>query len=188
MADYSKFSPDKPNKMSIKQEICDWINTLLSCFFVILLLLTFLVKQVSVDGSSMENTLFDGERLIISSLFFTPQKEDIVIVRCEGLQKDIVKRVIATEGQMIDINFNTGEVFVDNILLDEPYIKEPTYLDEHGHIYPTRVPKDCVFVMGDNRNGSEDSRSSSVGFVHKDTIVGKVYLRIFPFDRIGTFY
>ena len=132
-------------------------------------------------------TLQNGERLVISNLFYEPTAEDIVVLcgeadREEG--KNLIKRIIATEGQTIDIDFEAGEVYVDGQKLDEPYILEPTYLDE-GTEFPLTVPEGEIFVMGDNRNGSRDSRSLTVGTVKEEYIVGRVLFRFFPFDRFG---
>ena len=132
-------------------------------------------------------TLVDKDRLIVSYLFYTPKNGDIVIVNNDNpaLEKVIVKRVIATEGQTVDIDFDNGEVKVDGKVLQEDYINNLTLLDEGGHSYPVTVPENCVFVMGDNRQNSLDSRDSRVGFVPEDEILGKVSLRIFPFSRFG---
>ena len=132
-------------------------------------------------------TLVDKDRLIVSYLFYTPKNGDIVIVNNDNpaLEKVIVKRVIATEGQTVDIDFDSGEVKVDGKVLQEDYINNLTLLDEGGHNYPVTVPENCVFVMGDNRMNSLDSRDSRVGFVPEEEILGKVSLRIFPFSRFG---
>ena len=99
--------------------------------------------------------------------------------------RNLIKRIIAVSGQTIDIDFETGEVTVDGEVLDEPYILERTHLDE-GTEFPLTVPEGEVFVMGDNRNASRDSRSLSVGTVKEEYIVGRVLFRFFPFDRFGT--
>ena len=135
----------------------------------------------------MMPTLQNGERLVISNLFYEPTAGDIVVLcgeadREEG--KNLIKRIIATEGQIIDIDFEAGEVYVDGQKLDEPYILEQTYLDE-GTEFPLTVPEGEIFVMGDNRNGSRDSRSLTVGTVKEEYIVGRVLFRFFPFDRFG---
>nr|MDE5741001.1 signal peptidase I [Oscillospiraceae bacterium] len=159
-----------------------------------------IMRIANVDGESMLPTLVDGDRLIVSHIMYTPKAGDIVIVNSEngnvygennqitkvdGLGKVIVKRVIAVGGQTVDIDFNTGEVKVDGTVLTEDYIQDLTKQDEGGHRYPVTVPEGYVFVMGDNRMNSTDSRSTLVGFVDEEDILGKVVLRVFPFDSIG---
>jgi signal peptidase I len=107
------------------------------------------------------------------------------VYRINGLNKRIVKRVIATGGQEVKINFENGDVLVDGKLLDEPYIKNLTNLDENAFKYPFVVPEGYVFVLGDNRAMSKDSRHPNVGLVQEDYIIGKIIFRIFPFDKIG---
>ena len=97
----------------------------------------------------------------------------------------IVKRIIAHGGQTVDIDFNTGVVTVDGVILDEPYLGSQTHLDELGHNYPVRVPEGKYFVMGDNRMNSRDSRDAIVGFVDREDILGKAVLRLFPFNSFG---
>ncbi|MGN0642934.1 MAG: signal peptidase I [Huintestinicola sp.] len=168
------------------EEFLEWVETIIFAFFAVILIFTFLLRQANVDGESMLPTLNDGERLIVHHLFYTPEAGDIVIVDCEGLDKAIVKRVIATEGQAVDIDFETGEVKVDGTVLQEDYILDLTKRDEEGHDYPVTVPEGCVFVMGDNRMNSLDSRSAVVGFVPVEDVMGKVVFRFWPLDRIGT--
>lgn len=190
----------KKKEVSAAEEYLDWVETIIFAFFAVILVFTFLLRIANVDGESMLPTLTDGDRLVVSHLFYTPEAGDIVIVNSEnghiygagnqletvdGLDKVIVKRVIAVGGQQVNINFSTGEVFVDGVLQDEPYIKELTKQDEGGHSYPVTVPDGYVFVMGDNRMNSTDSRNSMVGFVDEEDILGKVVLRIFPFGSIG---
>lgn len=167
-------------------EIFDWIETILYSLFVVSLVFTFLLRTVVVIGDSMQPTLQPQNKLITSNILYTPKHEDIVIVNCVGLNEAIVKRVIATEGQTVDINFDEGKVFVDGVLQEESYVNELTYTDEGGHNFPVTVPKGCYFVMGDNRNHSTDSRSAVVGFVQKSDILGRVLLRIAPINKFGT--
>lgn len=174
-------------KKNSLREAVEYAESLAVVFVVMLLIFTFIARPATVDGESMIPTLQNGERLVISNLFYEPTAGDIVVLcgeadREEG--KNLIKRIIATEGQTIDIDFEAGEVYVDGQKLDEPYILEPTYLDE-GTEFPLTVPKGEIFVMGDNRNGSRDSRSLTVGTVKEEYIVGRVLFRFFPFDRFG---
>lgn len=152
-------------------------------------LFAFAFRLVGVKGESMEPTLYNGDRLILMCEFLSEnyKQGDIVVIVSEkfDVNTPLVKRVIATEGQTIDINFNTGVVTVDGEELNEPYIAEATNRDPGGFEYPVKVPAGCVFVMGDNRNHSTDSRNENVGFVDKDDIVGRVLLRLWPMKRIG---
>lgn len=174
-------------KKNSLREAVEYAESLAVVFVVMLLIFTFIARPATVDGESMMPTLQNGERLLISNLFYEPTAGDIVVLcgeadREEG--KNLIKRIIATEGQTIDIDFEAGEVYVDGQKLDEPYILEPTYLDE-GTEFPLTVPEGEIFVMGDNRNGSRDSRSLTVGTVKEEYIVGRVLFRFFPFDRFG---
>lgn len=163
----------------------EWVDSLVFAVVVVVLLFTFLFRTIGVEGSSMEPTLSDGDRLIVSHLFRQPKRGDIVvIVQPESETPAIIKRVVALEGQTVDIHFDTGAVLVDGQLLEEPYINEPTYMKRDVE-FPVTVPDGCVFVMGDNRNRSLDSRDSSIGMVDKRYILGKAVFRLFPFRKIG---
>ena len=174
--------PDN-KKIDIIDEVLDWIETLVLYCFIALLLLSFVLKLIAVDGSSMEPTLLNGQRLIATNLFYEPENGDIVIFNNPNskLNKTLVKRVIATEGQTVSIDFENGKVFVDGKELDEPYIKELTKERENFYAKEVTVPEGHIFVMGDNRNNSTDSRSNAVGMVPVDCIIGKAVLKIFPF-------
>lgn len=182
------------------EDFLEWAETIIFAFFAVILIFTFLFRQANVDGDSMLPTLMDGEKLIVHHLFYEPKAGDIVIVDSQtsytyssdgalikgvGLGKPIVKRVIATGGDTVDIDFETGEVKVNDQVLTEDYINALTQRDEGGHVYPVTVPEGCVFVMGDNRMDSLDSRSGAVGFVPEDEIMGKVIFRLWPLSRIG---
>jgi len=166
-------------------ELFDWIQCLVSALIFCVLLFTFFVRTIGVIGHSMEPTFHNGDRVVISNLFYTPKQGDVVVLRKESFQTEpIIKRVIATEGQLVDIDFEAGIVYVDGVVLDEPYTAEPTTepLDFEGEIL---VPENCVFVMGDNRNHSSDSRRDTIGCVDERYIIGRVLLRVLPFSDFG---
>lgn len=181
-------------------ELLEWTETIVFAFFAVILLFTFVLREAFVDGDSMNDTLADGDKLIVSYHNYTPAQGDIIILNSDngyiyndsgeleavpGINKTLVKRIIALGGQEISIDFDKGEVSVDGAVIDEPYIKDTTKLDEGGHEYPVKVPEGYVFVMGDNRMNSTDSRSALVGFVPEEAILGKVVFRFLPFDSIG---
>lgn len=166
-------------------EIYDWMQSLVFALIICIIVFVFIFRIVDVSGDSMNPTLLKGDKLVVSDVFYKPKQGDIVIFRKDEYKAEaLVKRVIATEGQTIEIDFDRGRVYVDGELIDEPYIAEPTHnqLDFQG---PQTVPEGCVFVMGDNRNASSDSRRAQIGMVDERLIVGKVLLRVFPFDSIG---
>ena len=171
-----------------RTELYEWIQCVVVALIVCVLLFVFIVRLVDVDGSSMYPTLKDGDKMVVSDLFFTPEQGDIVVFRKDEYKPEaLVKRVIATEGQTVEINFDKGIVYVDGEALDEPYTAAPTYnqIDFSG---AQIVPEGCVFVMGDNRNDSTDSRDERIGMVDSDLRVGKVLLTIFPINHIGSPY
>ncbi len=176
---------DKKKKDNSAEDMLDWLEMLITVFFAVVLVFTFIFRIAIVDGESMVPTLEDKDKLVVSHLFYEPEDGDVVIVNSKGLGKVIVKRVIATENQTIDVDYSEGKVYVDGQLLDEPYINEPTITDFGFHDYPVTVPAGHVFVMGDNRNHSTDSRAESVGFVDKSDIMGKAVFRIWPFNKLG---
>lgn len=174
-----------PNE--IADEILEWFKSLCITFLIIVLIFTFLARTAVVSGDSMNTTLIDNDFLVLRSLFYTPKQGDIISANCKGLNEVIVKRVIAVEGQKVDIDFTNGIVYVDDVALDEPYINNPTTNDEGAFKYPIVVPKGCYFCMGDNRQFSRDSRHPYVGFVSREDILGKVVMRVYPFEDIRFF-
>ncbi len=147
------------------RDLYEWIQALVCSVLAVVLLFTFVVRLIGVDGHSMVPTLQDGDRLLVlnSMLDDDYQYGDIVVLRKDTFMTEpIVKRVIATEGQTVDIDFASGSVYVDGELLEEDYINEPTYVEE-GTEFPLTVPEGCIFVMGDNRNHSSDSRDYRPG-------------------------
>ena len=181
-----KREAEQPQKKG--NEAFEWVQALVCSVLVVVVLFTFVIHLLGVDGRSMVPTLQHGDRLMVlnSLLYNDYEAGDVVVLRKESFLRDpIVKRVIATEGQEVDINFDTGSVFVDGELLEEEYINEPTYLEE-GTEFPLTVPEGSIFVMGDNRNHSSDSRDSRLGTVDTRYVIGKAVLLAFPGPDIGT--
>ncbi|NLV50702.1 MAG: signal peptidase I [Clostridiales bacterium] len=172
-------------EISAKSETYDWIQCFVTALVCSILIFLFIGRIIRVDGISMNPTLFNNEEVVISNLFYEPEYGDIVVItKASFSDEPIVKRVIATQGQTVDINFDTGQVWVDGVLLNEHYIAEPTHRF-YDVQFPQTVPEGCIFVMGDNRNKSTDSRASEIGMVDKRCIMGRVYFVILPFSRIG---
>ena len=171
---------------NLKKELWEWAKAILFAAVIVFIMFRFIIQVVTVNGVSMEPTLEGGDRLIISNLFYTPAAGDIVVLSDEtGLDEALIKRIIALPGQAVDINEN-GEVLVDGKVLSEPYIAERIDESHRGDMtYPLTVPEDSVFVMGDNRNHSTDSRDSQVGLVDEGEILGRVIFRLLPLSKIG---
>lgn len=166
-------------------ELFDWVQCLVSALIFCVLVFTFFVRTIGVIGQSMEPTFSNGDRVVISNLFYTPKQGDVVVLRKESFQAEpIIKRIIATENQTVSINFDTGTVYVDDVPLDEPYIAEPTH-EAIDFTTEQLVPENCVFVMGDNRNHSSDSRKAEIGCVDERYIIGRVLFRVLPVDEFG---
>ena len=184
------------------RDLYEWGQSLVGSVLVVVAIFTFVIRMMGVDGHSMLNTLQHGDRLLVvnSMLYHDYKYGDIVILRKNGVFDDdpIVKRVIAVGGQTVDIDYDAGTVAVDGQVLDEPYIHEamlcPTY-ENQTHI---EVPEGSIFVMGDNRNGSSDSRDYRLGTVDTRYVIGKAAFLIFPgpdyetekrdFKRIGVIW
>ncbi len=177
-----------------KNEIFEWLDVGVACVVVVVLLCTLIFRVVNIKGESMENTFFADEKIIISDLFYKPKYGDAVVIsrNIDNSSQDIakeplIKRIIATEGQTVDIDFDKGIVYVDGNAMIEDYTKTPTNL-KYDIEFPVTVPEGCVFVMGDNRNKSIDSRSSSIGengMIDERYILGKAIFRVWPFERAG---
>ena len=183
------------------RDLYEWVQSLVGSVLVVVAIFTFVIRMMGVDGHSMLNTLQHGDRLLVvnSMLYHDYKYGDIVILRKDGVFADapIVKRGIAVEGQTVDIDFAEGIVYVDGEALEEDYIREPTYTAE-GTEFPLTVPEGSIFVMGDNRNGSSDSRDYRLGTVDTRYVIGKAAFLIFPgpdyetekrdFKRIGVIW
>ncbi len=158
----------------------DWLDSVIYALLAIFILFTFLFRLVGVSGQSMEPTLHNGDWLAIRAVNTRINRGDIVVVtQPNRLNEPIIKRVIAVAGDTVDIDFFTGEVTVNGVVTDEPYIAEKT-VRSFDTSFPLTVPQNCVFVMGDNRNHSLDSRSSVIGFIDTRYILGVAEFRLIP--------
>ena len=172
-------------------ELFYMLQSLVIAVSAMILLFTFVVRVNQVKGHSMDNTLQPQELLLVWHLGYTPKAGDIVIVNRPNVDilegEAIVKRVIAVGGQTVDIDYGAGIVYVDGVPLDEPYIKETMYLPGSPYMQQTHfdIPEGSVFVMGDNRNNSTDSRNEAVGPVEERFILGHAVLGLWPLSKLG---
>ena len=189
---------DKQTAEKEGRDLYEWVQALVCSVLTVVLVFTFGIRLIGVDGHSMVPTLQAGDRLLVTTSLLSGDYEygDIVIIQKGAFAggEPIVKRVIATGGQTVDIDFETGAVYVDGTLLEEDYINELTFVEE-GTEFPLTVPEGSIFVMGDNRNHSSDSRDASLGTVDTRYVIGRAVILAFPgadestgkrdFGRIG---
>lgn len=177
----------KEKKFSLKSEIISWLWTIGVALAIVFVVNTFIARVMTVEGESMTNTLQNGERIITTSLYGELKHNDIVVIRREN-DVPLIKRVIAVAGDTIDIDYETGTVYVNGKALDEPFIRDKmAYIDyrDGNTKLPLTVEEGHVFVMGDNRNGSLDSRCTTVGQIDVKDVFGKAIFRIWPLDKFG---
>ena len=183
------FSEQKKEENTFAEMVLVSLHDLVHLLAGILLVLLLLFRIVIVSGPSMNATLIDGDYLLLlSNIFYTnPQPGDIVVASKDSFKngEPIIKRVIATEGQIVDIDFNAGIVYVDGVALEEDYTLTPTNREE-GNSFPMAVEEGCIFVMGDNRNNSKDSRNPEIGLIDRREVLGKAILLLFPGTDGGT--
>ncbi len=184
---YIKFCSMENSKKTAK-DIFEWLEELAVAIMLIVVLFSFLFRVITVSGESMFDNYYDGDRLIVTTITGEIKQGDVVVI-IDALEKPIIKRVIATEGQTVDIDNSTGTVYVDGEELDNTQFDVEngiTYTsDQDASRFPLTVPDGCVFVLGDNRVVSLDSRYEEVGTIPTEKILGKSILRIYPFSRIG---
>lgn len=187
MSEKVRKKKEKEEKVGWKKSVVLYMHDLLYMLIFILILFLLVFRVIIVSGSSMYDTLLDGDYLLlVSNLFYKdPQQGDVIVASKESFDQGapIIKRVIATEGQTVDIDFEAGIVYVDGIALKEDYTYTATNMEE-GMSFPLTVEENCVFAMGDNRNKSRDSRDPSIGQIDQREILGKaVYLFLPAADK-----
>jgi signal peptidase I len=180
-------------KTTTLDEFLDWVESFVFAIFIVMLVFIFLFRTVVVDGKSMNPTLYDAERLILTHFNYTPERGDIIVANSPSLNKTIIKRCIGVAGDTVVIDYADNSVTVNGEKLDESYLGEAMTIRENfdktymisDTAFEYHVPDGCIFALGDNRNDSRDSRDAGVGFISCDDVLGKAVLRFYPFDTFG---
>ncbi len=199
-------NPPKENEAAApgrgwRKDVYDWLQTLSIVLVFITVFFTFFGMIFGVSGSSMYPTLHDGDAMLIQRIGYTPQQGDIVVLKKDGFPYEddaeaIVKRVIAVAGQQVEIDYESNTVYVDGVALEEDYLNfdnvgveqygDDYMVERDGMVYSAfQVPEGCIFVMGDNRNGSTDSRWAALGMVDTRWVLGRAVCVFFPFADAG---
>ena len=179
--------PELTPREKSRREIYDWIYCLSVALIICVVIFAFFIRLIDVRGTSMNPTLNNNDKMLVSGLFYEPKVGDVVVFKKDEYdpERALVKRVIAVEGQVINMDFDRGIVYVDGVPLEEDYIMEPT-TNKIDFIGPQTVPEGCVFVMGDNRNASTDSRKKEIGMVDTRLILGRAYAVVYPLSQVRT--
>ena len=174
-----------PKENNPGKELYDWIYSLIIALVICVIIFAFFIRIIDVVGTSMNPTLNNNDKMLVSGLFYEPSVGDVVVFKKNEYDPDkaLVKRVIAVEGQEINMDFEKGIVYINGQPIVEDYILEPT-MNKLDFIGPKTVPEGCVFVMGDNRNASVDSRKTEIGMVDERLILGKAYFVIYPLSDL----
>lgn len=176
--------------LAVVEELIDWIESFVFASFMVLLVFIFLFRTVVVDGGSMEPTLFNEQRLILAHFDYTPKRGDIIVANAPGINKTIIKRCIGVSGDKIAIDYEADTVTVNGDVIDESYLGSAldmrlfdSVFDEtyrvSENVYEYEVPDGSIFVLGDNRNNSRDSRAADVGFIKESDILGRAAFRFY---------
>ena len=191
MSKHSKITnqelPELTPQEKSRREIYDWIYCLSVALIICVVIFAFFIRLIDVRGTSMNPTLNNNDKMLVSGLFYEPKVGDVVVFKKDEYdpERALVKRVIAVEGQVINMDFDRGIVYVDGVPREEDYIMEPT-TNKIDFIGPQTVPEGCVFVMGDNRNASTDSRKKEIGMVDTRLILGRAYAVVYPLSQVRT--
>jgi len=195
-AENIEFKEEAPAKKTFSKEVLEWCEILVTAVIAVIVIFMLFFRIATIDGTSMNNTLLHGERVVITNLGYKPSQGDIVVISRNienstasqtATNTPIIKRVIAVGGQTVDIDFEKGIVYVDGVALDEPYTSSPTH-SKYEVNFPLYVPKGYIFVLGDNRSVSLDSRSSKIGeggLIDTRYVLGHAVFRILPFNKVG---
>lgn len=199
-SEHSKGSGQTQPKEDWRQSLFEWLQLLVMVLVIIVGVFTFLGSVIGVDGSSMYPTLHNGDLMLVRRIAYTPTQGDVVVLRKDGTfdNEALVKRIIATGGQTVYIDYDANTITVDGQVLDESYLNyeydsaygsdcmaDLTYLDPQYVNREFTVPDGCIFVCGDNRNHSSDSRSAELGMVDARYVIGEVLLVFLPFSHFG---
>ena len=195
MAEETMLSPENQEpeqkaeeKGSFKLDLFFWMQALIGALVFLILTFTLVGRVIGVVGGSMLSTLHEGDLLLLQSVGYTPKQGDVVVLRKSSFMTEpIVKRVIAVGGQHVQVDYATGQVYVDGEALDEPYINEVMVdpLDPLETVLDVTVPEGSIYVMGDNRNHSSDSRDERLGTVDTRYVLGRALWILTPFDHFG---
>lgn len=176
-------------KESFRSSLYTWLQCLACALTALILICTFVGRVIGVDGSSMVPTLHNRDMILLQGIGYTPQAGDVVVLTQRSFSDiPIVKRVIATGGQTVDVDYETSTVYVDGVALDEPYLGEPMEIPTWPAEDHIEVPEGSICVFGDNRNHSTDSRSPMVGTVDARCVLGKALLVLLPFQNFGVIH
>lgn len=187
MAEEKQPETEEEQGPALPQALYDWLQALVMALVGLILIFTFVGRIIGVDGESMMPTLHNRDMLLLQSIGYSPEQGDVVVLSTKNFRNGspIVKRIIAVGGQTVDIDYETNTVYVDGVALDEPYILETMRALPESFATHVEVPEGSIFVMGDNRNNSTDSRSPELGVVDQRCVLGKALFILLPFQDAG---